>query len=399
MSFWTSRSLGADTVVTRFMRQAASHGPSLATRSFERVLIIKPSSLGDIIHALPALHLLRTRFPDASISWLVAEPFAPIIANHPDLNDTIIFERDRFGAVGTRMEPTAAFVEFVRKLNKRRFDLAVDLQGLFRSGFLALATGARARIGFAAAREMAWMFYSHRVHVDDPDTHAVDRNMGIGPILGCPSAPPVFDLALTTQERRNAVDLLTQAGLASGDRFVAVLPGARWETKRWAPSRFSATIDAVMEQCGVSSVLLGAPDERAICDTIAGSTRTRTINLAGRTGLRDLVAIIKRASVVVAHDSAPMHIAVALGRPVVAILGPTNRLRTGPYGELDSVVQHDRACVPCYLKHLSQCPYDHDCMNSIDVTTVADRVRQRLSATAADGSSPLHNPTVVENRR
>ena len=148
---------------------------------------------------------------------------------------------------------------------------------------------------------------------------------------------------------------------------MAVLPGARWETKRWSAERFAAMIDRVHADQGIRGVLLAGSDEKALCESIAGRAVSPLANLAGQTDVRDVLAILERAAVVVAHDSAPMHMAAALDRPLVAILGPTNPSRTGPYGMRPSVIQADLPCVPCYLKRLDECAYHHECMESVGV--------------------------------
>lgn len=354
---------------------------ALARREFQNILLIKPSSLGDIIHALPVLHGLRTRYPDAVISWLVAAPFAPLIADHPQLDHVVHFDRARFGRMTRSPAAAAAFVAFLRDLRDRSFDLVIDLQGLFRSGFLAWITGADVRIGFAAAREGAPLFYTHRVAEDDADfarTHAADRNWAVARALDIGDMPLRFDLAVTDAERDRAADILGALNTDPRVCFVAVLPGARWETKRWSPDRFAAFIEHVWRDHSVPCVLLGAPDERDLCENVARLSGRTVTNLAGRTNLRDLVAIIDRAAAVLTHDSGPMHIAAALNRPLVALLGPTNRNRTGPYGYGASVVQADLPCVPCYLKHLSQCPYNHQCMVTLDPSEVAGRLGELL---------------------
>lgn len=373
------------------MDKVAAYRPELTARTFERILIVKPSSLGDIIHTLPVLHGLRVRYPEAAISWLVATSLAPLIAGNPELDEVISFDRRQYAMIGRKLGPTGRFAEFVGSLRARRFDLVIDLQGLFRSGFLSMATGAPVRIGFAQAREMAWIFYTHRIPAQHCDMHAAERNCLVGGLLGFGPGPMVFDLAVTAAEREAAVAAITHAGIDPAEPFMAVLPGTRWETKRWSASRFAATIDAVMKEHGTKSLLLASPDEGALCREIVLEARSAPANLAGRTGIRELVAILERASVVLAQDSAPMHMAAALGRPLVAILGPTNRHRTGPYQMPDSVVQADLPCVPCYLKRLSQCPYDHRCMCSVEVADVARRVGEGLGAAPGRGGSSAGN--------
>src|SRR5262245_56516541 len=176
----------------------------LAMRDFKRILIIKPSSPGDIIHALPVLHGLRGRFPAAHLAWLVATPFADLIAAEPALNEVIPFDRKRYGRVCRSVSVSADFLGFVRDRRAREFELAIDLQGLFRSGFFAFASGAGVRIGVAGAREMAWMFYTHRIPPTLGERHAADRNYGLAGLLGFGDTPMQFGLAITAEDRHAA---------------------------------------------------------------------------------------------------------------------------------------------------------------------------------------------------
>ena len=145
------------------MISAPSHHSALARRSFDRILLVKPSSLGDIVHALPVLHGLRAAYPEATIDWLVASPFVPLIESHPELNGVVAFDRAKFSRLARSPTVAADFVRFVRDLRRRKYDLAIDLQGLFRTGFLTWASGAAVRIGFRNARESAAVFYSHKI--------------------------------------------------------------------------------------------------------------------------------------------------------------------------------------------------------------------------------------------
>lgn len=349
-----------------------------------RILLIKPSSLGDIIHALPVLYALREKYPDATIDWLVNDGFAPMIRDLPAIDNVVLFERKRFSKVGRSLKATSAFFQFLRSLREVRYNLVIDLQGLFRSGFMTFATGARQRVGFKSAREGAWVFYNRRVPTPRDDLHAVDRNLLLLETLGCDANRVRFDLALTDVESRKAETLLADFGIDRSEQFVAILPGARWETKRWAPERFVELLQK-LDQDGARCVLLGGPDERDLCGEIAEKSSTNPPNLAGQTSLRELAAVLSRASVVLTHDSGPMHIADALGRPLVAICGPTNPARTGPYHQRDAVMQADLPCVPCYLKHLHQCPYDHECMRTINVANVAKKVVCQLETEGCAG--------------
>jgi heptosyltransferase-1 len=353
----------------------------MANSSPTRILLVKPSSLGDVIHALPVLHGLRQRYPTAHIAWLVSKTLAPLICNHPELDEVIEFDRRLFRRLGRSWRATREFLRFVSTLRAKRFDWAVDLQGLFRSGFLSWASRAPTRFGFRSAREWAPIFYTHRVETPDPEAHAVDKNYRFAPVLGFEDVPVTFDLGVTDLERARATDILTQAGVDVDAPIVAVLPGARWETKRWGSDRFAEVIVRLAANHGFRSILIAAPDEAPRCAEIVRLAAPATpppANLAGRTGLRDLVALLERAAVVVCQDSAPSHVAAALGRPVVCIFGPTNPRRTGPYGTKAHVLHADIPCAPCYLRSLRQCPYDHECMRRIE----ADAVIEAASAAA-----------------
>ena len=352
--------------------------PALSIESFERILLVKPSSLGDVVHALPVLHGLRTRYPRARIDWLIGSPFAPLIEGHREVDDLILFDRRRFGLIGRNLKVTGDFARFLRLLRERDYDLVIDLQGLFRTGFLSWATRARTRIGFRNAREGARMFYTHPIAVEEPNSHAVDRNYLVARLLGFADVPIQFNLPPADQVGVRALDMLRARGFTADDRLLAVVPGARSETKVWLPERFAETIDEVQTPGGARCVLLGGPDEVDLCARVAGACRSGPIDLAGQTSLQELAAVVARADVVLCHDSGVMHLAVAFGRPLVCLVGPTNPRRTGPYGRFDDVVRLDLNCSPCYLRRLAQCPHEHRCMRELTTPTVVSAVQRLL---------------------
>lgn len=353
----------------------------LSKRTFTRVLLVKPSSLGDVVHALPVLNGLRNRFPHAKIGWLIGTAFAPLLEGHPQIDELIRFDRRRFGRLGRSPGATLAFGQFVKALRQGRYDLAIDLQGLFRSGFLTWASGAGVRIGVADAREGGKFFYTHRIQAPDPDTHAVDRYMGIAEILGFDQLPVEFPLPEFAQAQVSLERKLSQCKLTDNVRTVVIAPGARWETKRWSASGFAAVVNHLQSDAAVRCVLVGGASERSLTDELAEQCRVPPINLAGETNLGELVVLLKQADLILCHDSAVAHLAVALDRPLVCLTGPTNPLRTGPYHRLGDVVRLDIECAPCYLRRLSQCPHSHRCMSDLDVRTVVDAINRRLEAT------------------
>ena len=351
----------------------------LATRDFRRILLIKPSSPGDIIHALPVLAGLRRRYPEAQISWLVATPFVNLLERDDRINEIIPFDRKRFGRLGRSLSVTGEFWGFVKSLREREFDLLIDLQGLFRSGFLSMASGADVRIGFADARELSPMFYTHKIPARaDEDIHAVDRNFLVAGMLGFADSPMDFSIAFDDADRAAAAALLEESRIEPGSPFVMLVPATRWETKCWPAERYGQLAKLLAERRGVKSVLVGGSSDIASGQVATDASGGAAVNLCGRTTLRQLAALVQRSAVVVTADSTPMHMAAAMNRPLVALFGPTNPARTGPYGRMGDVVRIDLECSPCYLKRIHQCPHDHACMQRLDAEMIARETELRL---------------------
>jgi lipopolysaccharide heptosyltransferase I len=334
----------------------------------KRILIIKPSALGDAVHALPVLNLLKLRWPEAQISWLIGSGFADLIRGHPQLDEVITFDRRRLGTAW--YNPLAAFElwKFIRTVGRHDFDLVIDLQGLLRSGWMTAMTRAPIRVGFANARELAHMFYTHHVPIDTMEQHAIDRYLAITDALGCGRTPVEFKF-VTDEGDRAHVDAL----LNGVERFALLLPGANWMTKRWSPQGYAELIAPLYEKFGLTTVIAGGPDVRGVVTEIFMHHKPalqgrvpRVVDAVEKTTIRQLVALTERAAMVIANDSGPMHIAAALNRPLVTIFGPTNPIRTGPFNRPDTVLRFDLPCSPCYSRECSHV----SCMNWVPADAV-----------------------------
>ncbi|MBV8781652.1 MAG: lipopolysaccharide heptosyltransferase I [Phycisphaerae bacterium] len=331
----------------------------------QRILIIKPSALGDIVHTLPILHLIRERWPEAHIAWLVNPSFAGLIQGNPELNEVISFDRKRYGRGWRNPIALWRLLQFLWMLRGKRFDLAIDLQGLFRSGFLTRITGAKRRIGFANAREGAPLFYTERVVVGDVEQHALERYLTLADSLGCGREPVRFVLPRAPLDA-DAVPLVREP-------YAVLLPGTNWATKRWPIEYFANLVEPLRERFGLRTIVAGAPDVIPLANQIQSGQQIG--NLAGKTTLPQLVTLLERASVIVANDSGPMHIASALGRPLVTIFGPTNPVRTGPFGRMETVVRLDIVCSPCYSRTCSHT----SCMKWLTPENVMREVENAIS--------------------
>lgn len=330
----------------------------------QRILIVKPSALGDIVHTLPILHLLRQRFADAKISWLVVPAFASLLQGHRLLDQVLLFERRRFANLWRDASAAKGLASFAMSLRTEKFDLVIDLQGLLRSGWIGWQTRAPVRVGFAYAREGATAFYTHVVNTPTHEKHAVERYLDVAGALGCGRGPVVFDFDVSDTSRSSV-----QQMLGEHRDYAVLLPGTNWATKRWSAERFEQLIQPLRERFGLTTVIAGGKDVQEMQRTWADA-----LDLSGKTDLKQLVALIEGAKLVIANDSGPMHIAAALNRPLVTVFGPTNPVRTGPYQRMQSVARLDIACSPCYSR---KCLH-HSCMAWLTTEHLLSQIESEL---------------------
>ena len=327
-----------------------------------KILIIKPSSLGDVVHSLPFLNVIRTCFPKAEIHWVIAKGLEGLLEGHPMVNKLWIINKDKWKKIknvkGTINELKGLFKE----LKKEKFDLVIDLQGLLRSGILTSATSAPVRIGFAEAREGSKIFYTHKVE-GGRDIHAVDRYLKIADFLGCDITDIRFPFPLHFKS-----SIITNYSLS--EDYAVIVPGARWKTKVWPSKKFGK----LSSKLPIMTVIVGSKTDIDIANEIAALSKGKATSLAGKTDLKELIEVIRNARFMVSNDSGPMHIAAALGIPVFAIFGPTDPLRTGPYGEGHTKIREDIPCAPCFKRTCS----DVKCMNNLSAEKVYEIIKQRL---------------------
>jgi lipopolysaccharide heptosyltransferase I len=309
-----------------------------------RVCLIKPSSLGDVVHALPVLAALKRRWPQARFAWVVNEGLRGLVDGHPDLDEVIPFDRKR---VGFGPKGLARLARFLLGLRRRRFDLVVDLQGLFRSGLMAGASGARWRVGLAEAREGATLFYSHRVVTGGTNLHAVDRLLRVASAFGADVEEPRFHAAFSDEDRRWAAEVLADV---PHPRLVLNI-GARWLTKRWPPGHFAEVARRAVIERGAGLVTVGAPEDRPLVDDLLASLAPLPcLDLCGKTSLPRLAAVAAQSDVFLSNDTGPLHLAAAAGARVVGVYTCTDPARTGPYGPRAGVVRSGVHCAPSFVK-------------------------------------------------
>lgn len=335
-----------------------------------KILLLKPSSLGDVVQALPILRLLKQHFPQGQIYWWIESGLAPLLEGDPDLAGLVLFNRHGW----TAPQNWGRFWHSIHWMRQQEFDWVIDLQSLMRSGVVAWLANGKLTIGLDEPREGARGFYDIIVQRPSYYTHAVDWYLEVLKRLDVP-VHQNFDWL---PKRSEVAAGLRQKWPLNGDRWMILQPGARWTNKRW-PVEYYATL--VRELASTYRqhrfAVLGGSEDAPLGRQIAEAEPQRCLDLTGKLTLPEMVEWIRVSELMVTNDTGPMHVAAALRKPVVVLFGPTEPRRTGPYGQLDHVLQTPLPCVPCmrprctYIKPL-------ECLRSLTPSLVADAVKRQL---------------------
>jgi heptosyltransferase-1 len=333
-----------------------------------KILILKPSSLGDVIQALPVLRLLKLYLPASEIFWWIDSALAPLLEGDPDLTGIVRFERKRW------MRPLywPEMLRSIRWLREQHFDWVIDLQCLARSGAFAWFANGKFLIGLDEVREGARGFYDVAVPRKSFHTHAVDWYLSVLPQLGV----PVHKNFQWLPERPEISAAVKSKWKTDGTRWIAIQPGARWANKRWPAENFAELVRLLATEFSAARfAILGGTEDKPLGEIISRAKPERCLNLCGETSLPEMIEWLRLCDLMITNDTGPMHVAAALGKPLVALFGPTEPRRTGPYGRLENVLRIELPCSPC-LK--SYCTYEkpNECLNAISPAMVFGRVRK-----------------------
>jgi lipopolysaccharide heptosyltransferase I len=351
--------------------------------SGKRVLIVKPSSLGDVVHTLPVVHALKRCYPFCFIGWVVQKGFLGILQSDPAIDEIIPI------SIPSTSDPHAARGAFIRaawatlgtlRVLRRKFkadpyDLVLDLHASFRSGLLGLTNPSGLKIGFRDAKELNTRFQHHLVG-DNPDgRHAVDKNAAFAEYLKCVPIPEDYRIVVDPMAQERVTAFLREAGIEEGARIVYANPAARWETKYWTMEAWAELADLLVEQAQAAVIFSGSPDDAEYMRKISDRMKQRPIIAAGKLNLAEAVALIEASDVYVGVDSGPMHIAAFAGTPVVALFGPTDPAKVGPYGEGHVVIRNTHLdCLACRKRSCAK----RGCLEGISAQTVFDATMERM---------------------
>jgi len=308
------------------------------TGQIKKILIIKPSALGDIIQAMPAVCCLAESFPDARIHWFVRPEYAPLIENHPCIHKIVIFDRRKLGKWWYRPAAFAELIKLVSQLRKEKYDIVFDFQGRFRSAIFAWFSGCKQRIGMTGTQEITSPFYT--LQVTQSSVHLVDYFIDMVCAAGAKRGKVKFGLKPDTQSIEEVHKILASHHI-NADNYAVFVPAATVEAKRWPIENFAALADKVYKKYQSSIVAVGVEAEKAITQELETLANVPVVNLAGKTDIKKLIALLAGAKMVVSNDTGPAHIAAALDVPMALIFGLTNPSRVGPYGRNETIAATD----------------------------------------------------------
>jgi lipopolysaccharide heptosyltransferase II len=335
-----------------------------------KILILKPSSLGDVIQAIPVLRLLKRRFPQSEIFWWIEASLASLLEGDPDLTGLVRFERRRWA----RPRNWARLWRDIHWARAQDFDWVIDLQCLARSAAFAWLANGQFTIGLDEPREGARGFYDVVIRRASFETHAVDWYLDV---LRHLKVPVDWNFEWLPKRPEAAASLRRKWSVESA-RWIVLQPGARWRNKRWPVESFADVVRGLPTSMkSVRIVILGGPEDMPLGATIAKAAPQQCLDLTGQVSLPEMLEWIRLSDLMVTNDTGPMHAAAALGKPVVALFGPTEPRRTGPYGQLQNVLQLKLPCEPCLRP---RCSYAKplECLRGLPSSLVLERIQRQL---------------------
>jgi predicted lipopolysaccharide heptosyltransferase III len=347
-----------------------------------RILVVKLRYIGDVLLSTPVFRGLREAFPRATLTALVNAGTEEVLQHHPDVDEVLVVRR-RADGVGAWLRSWTEPLRLVRRLRERRFDLALDLTDGDRAAFLTWASGARGRVGFNREGRFRGRAYHRVVPLQQGRRHAVEGDLEALRVLGLRPRTVAPTLALPP-EAEAAADALLAGKRVGRDRDLVLLhPGARWSFKAWPAERFAALGDWMAEALGARVLIAGGPGDAPVAEAIQRQMRSPGLLVAGETSVLQLGALLKRCRLFVGNDAGPMHIAAAVGTPVVALFGPTDPAEWGPWGDGHVVLYRGLDCRECWRR--SACwRGEENCLRQIPVEEAMAAVRRAWNGKGQD---------------
>ena len=336
------------------------------------ILIIKLSAIGDVVQTLPALEAIKTIYPESTLTWLVEEPAAGILEDHPLIDIVLVSRRKIWFRMLrnplTAMQGLTRIFHFLVDLRRSQYDIAIDFQGLFKSGVLIGLARARRKIGFDRTRELSYLFLNERIPAYDIEKHALERYLDVARYLGAKDIHATCTLPI--HRELTLIRQKVEAIKPQGKLLIVINPAARWKSKLWPERNFAMLADRLVREKHAVVVFTGSREDRELNRNILSMMEEQALNWAGETTLKELAALAHHADVFISTDTGPMHLAAAAGVTVLALFGPTAPWRTGPYGSKHIILRAGTECSPCFTRTCNNVR----CMDDITVDAVMNEI-------------------------
>ncbi len=333
-----------------------------------KILIIRLSAIGDVVHSTPILHSLRKKFPDAYIAWTVEDKSSEIIVNNPLINEVFIFPKQKWKKRGFSIKNLFEFFSIIKEIRKRNFDIAIDLQELFKSAIIAFLSGAKRKIAHAGTREFASIFVNEKLPAHDnfdPNKLIIERYLEPAAYLGAPVDEIKFSLPPVNEEAKKHINELLE-NINKNKEIIIFSPSTIWLSKHWLEEYWAELLEKLSPDYNI--IFTGTEKDKKLIEKIVSKTPTTNyLSLAGKTNLFELIELFNRAKYLIAPDTGPAHIANATQNPsVIMLFGSTGVQRTPPVGEKHTALTANLKCQPCFKRKCPKTDNYMECMKKLN---------------------------------
>ncbi len=338
----------------------------------KNVLIVKLSSIGDVIHALPVSYAIKETFPEARLTWVVEKASYSLLEDNPCIDRLILFKKEEMRASMGGFWRN--FFPLRRELKAEKYDVSLDLQGLFKSAAIVKVADAKLKLGTCDMRELSDKV-SKKIVGEHRNGHIVDRYLDVARAIGCRVNEVCFPLKVSERNQKIALSVLERNGFRRHNRYAVLVVGASWRTKCWGSNSFAAFADWLYEHKVVPVLVGSGVAEEQAAREIEHFAEIPPVNIVGKLNLAQLAFVMQNAALVVGSDTGPTHLGAGLKTKTIMLMGPTKPFRTGSYGQAENIIVADRPCLECMNRI---CPKGEDCLKAITVNKVAAKAGELL---------------------
>lgn len=344
----------------------------------EKILIVRLSAIGDVIHSLPTAYALRQKYPNAQIDWLVEEQSYPLVSLNPYLDNVIILPRKRWKKLIKKdvIKGLKSFFSFFKNLRAENYNITLDLQGLFKSAISSFFVNPALRMGPVDGRELSTLFYQAKIDVPEKKVHRIEKYLHFAGALDAEMNKIDYGLKITPVIKSRVSRLFEEHKIVTNKKIIIINPFTNWESKNWFLERYFSLANELIKN-GYYVIFTGSRDDKEAIDNFIAINEESFSNLAGKTDLQELTELYNRADLYIGGDTGPTHLAAAVGTPVVSLMGPTDPETNGPLGKGHAVIQDNSLeCIRCWDRH---CSRKMQCMKSISVEQVLRIAKKKLN--------------------